>query len=1398
MTGLLAMFCLIFFASAQNQTQQVTAIQYFYNNDPGVGVAGNGAIVSVTPSASISQLFSLGLPSSLTNGINQLYIRARDESGQWSIAERRTFYLFPTPVTKDIAEIQYYFDADPGAGVSGNGAIIPVTPSSAINQMLAITIPGTLNSGFHNLFVRTSDVSGRWSIAERRTFYIFNTYNNQNIAAIQYFFDADPGVGVAGNGTIIPVTPGSPINQMLAITIPGTLNPGFHTLFVRTKDESGRWSIAERRTFYIFGTGNSQNITAIQYYFDIDPGVGVPGNGAIIPVTPASTVNQPLAITIPGTLSNDYHYLFIRTQDESGSWSIAERRQFAVGVCTNSGTDDIISWWSFDDESAAPVKDIAGGHAGILVNGATTSLHAQFDGIDDYIGIPDDSLWAFGANDFTIEFLANFSSPGGDLQHPGDKFIGQSEGPGDSKKWTFALGGGQLFFRLSYGATSQNLVQFPFAPTLDQWYHLALTRSRDTLRTFINGQLSGMQVVNNLVIPDVNSALTIGWVDWVQGGDQGYMAGQLDEMTVHSRALTVQEIMDITNAGILGGKCKDFHIVTPVLADVLFGQPFSQTIETMFGVTPMAWSVAEGTLPPGVTLNYNGILSGTPSQAGEFAFTAQVTDNLNFTAQKEFTIKVLLTLPEPKMTIFKSGTTSVPGRVTDYFILVENTGSVADTAFITEFLEPWFTYISSDPPAKIFAYMPNFITTATNDSIPFVIQWKILVLPGESKVITYKVKLSSDFPVGDTVTGCACLTTDEEEYCKKQYIACNIGYMIGCATACAPLLLIPWQYAACVLGCGELIRFYLCDSQLYKCLLDETRDSDPECSCHKGPAPAGKDPNEKLVLAEKYIQSDQLLVYPVYFENIGTIEAQDVFVTDVLDTNLDLSTLNIFSLPGSSFDEETRTLRWDLYGINLEPDSSSYVLYSIKPKPGLPSGTVIRNTASIQFEELALMNTNETINIIDSSRPEGIMDSLPSTMYQTAFPISWSGKDTIGEIKDFSIFVAVDSGGYVLFLTKTKDTSAIFTGENGKTYRFICIAEDLAGNVEVQDPVAEATTHLVVLCDNRFFRDADHDGYGNRNSITLSCTQPNGYVSDSSDCNDANANIHPGATELCNGVDDNCDGRTDEGCNNPCDLTVNAGDDVTTYFGYPPAQQVTRTAIVTGGTSPYTYSWSLGRPLKCNQVNTDGDEAFYGGSCSNNVCPASGSPSNTATCSGSETINAILIDVANICVTVTDKNGCTATDCFTVNASDIRCYSGNSGGHKVKICHHTNSSVNPWVDMCVDISAVSSHLAHGDYLGPCHSLKMNDVYNEEDLSINLRLFPNPAKRSVTIEFNSWVEDSYIVEISDITGRKLNGYQGSSGFGENTRELNLSGIDPGIYIVKLILDGKQEMKKLMIE
>ncbi len=62
-----------------------------------------------------------------------------------------------------------------------------------------------------------------------------------------------------------------------------------------------------------------------------------------------------------------------------------------------------------------------------------------------------------------------------------------------------------------------------------------------------------------------------------------------------------------------------------------------------------------------------------------------------------------------------------------------------------------------------------------------------------------------------------------------------------------------------------------------------------------------------------------------------------------------------------------------------------------------------------------------------------------------------------------------------------------------------------------------------------FYADTDSDTYGDATSTTSACTAPSGFVSNATDCDDSTSAVNPGATETCNGIDDNCVGGVDEG-----------------------------------------------------------------------------------------------------------------------------------------------------------------------------------------------------------------------------------------------------------------------------
>jgi uncharacterized repeat protein (TIGR01451 family) len=199
------------------------------------------------------------------------------------------------------------------------------------------------------------------------------------------------------------------------------------------------------------------------------------------------------------------------------------------------------------------------------------------------------------------------------------------------------------------------------------------------------------------------------------------------------------------------------------------------------------------------------------------------------------------------------------------------------------------------------------------------------------------------------------------------------------------------------------------------------------------------DPNEKEVYPiDVQPAYNGWFTYTIHFQNTGTASAINIRVSDVLDTNLNLTTFQLldYSHPVSTL------LNGNLLSFNFSniylPDSISnlqgskgYVQYRIKPKLNLPAGTQIKNQALIYFDFNYPLYTNTTINNFLAT--VGIKEI--STQEFSVFPNPSENEFTIKFSKNYSnakISVYSIEGNLLLEKNSESTTETISTGDFAK------------------------------------------------------------------------------------------------------------------------------------------------------------------------------------------------------------------------------------------------------------------------------------------------------------------------------------------------------------------------------
>lgn len=232
------------------------------------------------------------------------------------------------------------------------------------------------------------------------------------------------------------------------------------------------------------------------------------------------------------------------------------------------------------------------------------------------------------------------------------------------------------------------------------------------------------------------------------------------------------------------------------------------------------------------------------------------------------------------------------------------------------------------------------------------------------------------------------------------------------------------------------------------------------------------DPNEKLGPTgyglSNHIASAGKMNYTILFENLkeATAPAYRVQIVDTLSAVFDPATVKFgatsHSGPNYNWKMERigNILKWDIEGIELPPNATppegeGFVTFSVDLNKNLPSGTEIKNRASIVFDINKPIITNIWKNIIDMEAPKTVMNPIKYASGDKLITVSCQSTDNVNGsgANKYLFFGSVNNSPFSLLGESYKNSieyPVSVTSEN--SYRFYALATDNVSNAELKVP----------------------------------------------------------------------------------------------------------------------------------------------------------------------------------------------------------------------------------------------------------------------------------------------------------------------------------------------------------
>jgi hypothetical protein len=450
--------------------------------------------------------------------------------------------------------------------------------------------------------------------------------------------------------------------------------------------------------------------------------------------------------------------------------------------------------------------------------------------------------------------------------------------------------------------------------------------------------------------------------------------------------------------------------------------------------------------------------------------------------------------------IQKIGNPPVDGRNETFYITVSNTGTVdsGSTSF-TELMEPWFTFVSADPPTT--SQLP--VGYPYGQDYNGYLVWTLPNIPaGQSVTAAYTVKLPPQTPDGASVEGTVCEGV-VKPYCEA--IEVTEILLVVPATCTEELLTGPAAPIICWATVGATVQTWAsCERTLgYLCstfVAFLRKSADPNDLT--GPPGYG---------TQMWIAAPQQMPYALSFNNSpsATNPATNVYLTDTFDpTTLDLSTLTVGAITFGSFgysppsiplasqpfshdidlrpaqdllvrvtgslDPATHQVTVNLLSLDpatgltptdptvgfLAPGEGGGVQFTVAPKGGLTTGTQISDQGTVVFDSNPPMSTAVWTNTLDNTPPTSRVSGLPAKEACADFNVGWSSNDIGAGVQSLTVYVSDNGANFAPWLTYTTLASSVFQGQVGHTYGFYSIATDLVANIEPSKSAPEASTKV--------------------------------------------------------------------------------------------------------------------------------------------------------------------------------------------------------------------------------------------------------------------------------------------------------------------------------------------------